>query len=81
MDFDEDEFNEDDFWWKKISMIYSAYFEKASEVADTNPQLAASLLREAVSHALQVIPKHFILCARGWEYDLHDHDNAIHCLL
>ena len=62
-------------------MIYIDYFEKASEVADTNPQLAASLLREAVSHALQVIPKHFILCARGWEYDLHDHDKAIHCLL
>lgn len=37
-------------------MIYSDYFEKASEVADTNPQLAASLLREAESHASQVIP-------------------------
>ena len=62
-------------------MIYSAYFEKASEVADTNPQLTESLIREAECHASQVIPEHLIFCARGWEYDLHDHDNAICCLL
>ncbi len=62
-------------------MRYSVYFEKDREIADTNPQLAESLLREAESHASQVVPEHLISCARGWERDLHDHDNAIRCLL
>ena len=27
------------------------------------------------------MPEHLVLCARGWERDLLDHDNAIRCLL
>ncbi len=62
-------------------MRYCAYFEKVREIADTNPQLAESLLREAESHASQVVPEHLVLCARGWEHDLHNHDNAVRCML
>ena len=62
-------------------MRYSVYFEKVREIADTNPQLAESLLREAESYASQVVPEHLVLCARGWEHDLHNHDNAVRCML
>ena len=62
-------------------MRYSELFVKASELAQTNPDKASELLREAESHASQVVPEHLILCARGWEHDLHDHDNAVRCLL
>ena len=62
-------------------MRYSEYFMKVREIAGTNPQQAESLLREAERHASQVVPEHLILCARGWERDLHDHDNAVRCLL
>ena len=62
-------------------MRYSAYFEKVREIADTNPQLAESLLREAENYASQVVPEHLVLCARGWEHDLHNHDNAVRCML
>ena len=66
---------------REAQVRYSAYFEKVREFADTNPQLAESLLREAEGYASQVVPEHLILCARGWEFDLHDHDNAIRCML
>ena len=66
---------------REAQMRYSAYFEKVREFADTNPQLAESLLREAESYASQVVPEHLVSCARGWEFDLHDHDNAVRCLL
>ena len=62
-------------------MRYSVYFEKVREIAGTNPQLAESLLREAESYASQVAPEHLVLCARGWEHDLHNHDNAVRCML
>ena len=62
-------------------MRYSELFVKAAELAQTNPDKARELLREAESHASQVVPEHLILCARGWERDLHDHDNAVRCLL
>ena len=62
-------------------MRYSAYFEKVSEVADTDPQLAESLLREAESHASQVVPEHLVRCARVWAENLHDNDNTIRCML
>jgi len=62
-------------------MRYSVYFEKVRDIADTNPQLAESLLREAESYASQVVPEHLVLCARGWEHDLHNHDNAVRCML
>ena len=62
-------------------MRYSAYFDKVSEVADTDPQLAESLPREAESHASQVVPGHLVLCARGWAENLHDNDNAVRCML
>ena len=62
-------------------MRYSELFVKATELAQTNPDKARELLREAESHASQVVPEHLILCARGWEHDLHDHDNAVRCLL
>ncbi len=62
-------------------MRYSELFVKAAELAQSNPDKARELLREAESHASQVVPEHLILCARGWERDLHDHDNAIRCLL
>jgi len=62
-------------------MRYSVYFEKVRDIADTNPHLAESLLREAESYASQVVPEHLVLCARGWEHDLHNHDNAVRCML
>ncbi len=62
-------------------MRYSELFVRASELAQTNPDKARELLREAESHASQVVPEHLILCARGWDRDLHDHDNAVRCLL
>jgi hypothetical protein len=62
-------------------MRYSEYFEKVREIVGTNPQLAESLLREAESHALQAVPEHLVLCALGWENDLHNHDNAVRCML
>lgn len=62
-------------------MRYSVYFEKVRDIADTNPQLAESLLREAESYASQVVPEHLVLCARGWEHDLHNHDNAVRSML
>ena len=62
-------------------MRYSVYFEKVKEIASTDPQLAESLLREAERFALQTVPEHLVLCARGWEECLHSHDNAIRCML
>ena len=62
-------------------MRYCAYFEKVREIADTNPQLAKLLLREAESYASQIAPEHLVLCARGWKEYLHNHDNAIRCML
>ena len=62
-------------------MRYSELFVKASELAQNNPDKARELLREAESHASQVVPEHLVRCARGWEHDLHDHDNAVRCLL
>ena len=62
-------------------MRYSEYFVKAAELAGTDPQLAESLLREAEGYASQVVPEHLVLCARGWERDLHNHDNAVRCML
>ena len=62
-------------------MRYSVYFEKVKEIADSDPQLAESLLREAEGYASQVVPEHLVRCARGWERDLHNHDNAIRCML
>ena len=62
-------------------MRYSEYFVKVRKIATTDPQQAKSLLREAESHASQVVPEHLVLCARCWEEYLHDHDNAIRCLL
>ena len=62
-------------------MRYSELFVKAAELAQANPDKARELLREAESHASQTVPEHLILCARGWEHDLHDHDNAVRCLL
>ena len=62
-------------------MRYSELFVKATELAQTNPDKARELLREAESHASQVVPEHLVRCARGWEHDLHDHDNAVRCLL
>lgn len=62
-------------------MRYSVYFEKVREIAGTAPQQAESLLREAESYASQVIPEHLVLCALGWEHDLHNHDNAVRCML
>ena len=62
-------------------MRYSVYFEKVKEIAGTDPQLAESLLREAEGYASQVVPEHLVLCARGWERDLHNHDNAVRCML
>ena len=62
-------------------MRYSELFVKAAELAQANPDKAMELLREAESHASQTVPEHLILCARGWEHDLHDHDNAVRCLL
>ncbi len=62
-------------------MRYSELFVKAAALAQTNPDKAKELLCEAESHASQVVPEHLILCARGWERDLHDHDNAVRCLL
>ena len=62
-------------------MRYSELFVKAAELAQTNPDKASELLREAESHASQVVPEHLIMCARGWGFDLHDHDNAIRCML
>ena len=62
-------------------MRYSVYFEKVKEIAGTDPQLAESLLHEAEGYASQVVPEHLVLCARGWECDLHNHDNAVRCML
>ena len=62
-------------------MRYSVYFEKVREIAGTDPQQAESLLREAEGYASQVVPEHLVLCARGWERDLHNHDNAVRCML
>ena len=62
-------------------MRYSELFVKAAELAQTNPDKASELLREAESHASQVVPEHLVLCARGWERDLHNHDNAVRCML
>ena len=62
-------------------MRYSEYFVKVREIAGTNPQLAESLLREAERYASQAVPEHLVLCARGWEHDLHNHDNAVRCML
>ena len=62
-------------------MRYSEYFVKAAELAATKPEKAKELLREAESHASQFVPEHLVLCARCWEDYLHDHDNAIRCLL
>ncbi len=62
-------------------MRYSEYFVKAAELAATHPEKAKELLREAESHASQFVPEHLVLCARCWEDYLHDHDNAIRCLL
>ena len=62
-------------------MRYSEYFVKVKEIAGTNPQLAESLLREAERYASQAVPEHLVLCARGWEHDLHNHDNAVRCML
>ena len=58
-------------------MKYSVYFEKVREIADTNPQLAESLLHEAESYASQIVPEHLVLCARGRKRDFHNHDNKI----
>ena len=62
-------------------MRYSEYFVKAAELADADPQLAESLLREAEGYASQVIPEHLVRCARGWWENLHNHDNAVRCML
>ena len=62
-------------------MRYSELFVKATELAQTNPDKARELLREAESHASQVVPEHLVRCARGWEHALNDHDNAVRCLL
>ena len=62
-------------------MRYSVYFEKVKEIASTDPQTAERLLREAEHFALQTVPEHLVLCARGWEECLHNHDNAIRCML
>ena len=43
--------------------------------------MAESLLREAEGYASQVVPEHLVLCARGWEQDLLNHDNAVRCML
>ncbi len=66
---------------KGRAMRYSEYFVKVREIAGTDPQRAESLLREAESHASQAVPEHLVLCARGWEHDLHNHDNAVRCML
>lgn len=58
-------------------MKYSVYFEKVREIADTNPQLAESLLHEAESYASQVVLEHLGLCARGRKNDFHNLDNKI----
>ena len=62
-------------------MRYSEYFDKAAELAPNHPDQASALLREAESHALQSVPQHLVLCAQGWEENLHDHDNAMRCML
>jgi len=62
-------------------MRYSEYFVKAADLAANQPEKARELLREAERHASQVVPEHLVLCARCWEEYLHDHDNAIRCLL
>ena len=62
-------------------MRYSEYFVKATELAATHPDKARELLREAECYASQVIPEHLVRCARGWWEDLHDHDNAVRCML
>ena len=62
-------------------MRYSVFFEKVRGIAGIDPQLAELLLREAEGYASQVVPEHLVLCARGWERDLHNHDNAVRCML
>ena len=62
-------------------MRYSEYFVKAAELAETEPDKARELLREAERYASQVVPEHLVLCARGWGENLHDHDNAVRCML
>ena len=62
-------------------MRYSEYFVKVRKIATTDPHQAESLLREAEGYASQVVPEHLVLCARGWERDLHNHDNAVRCML
>ena len=62
-------------------MRYSEYFTKVAELAPKHPEQASALLREAESYALQSVPEHLVLCARSWEVNLHDHDNAMRCML
>ena len=62
-------------------MRYSVFFEKVRGIAGIDPLLAELLLREAEGYASQVVPEHLVLCARGWERDLHNHDNAVRCML
>ena len=62
-------------------MRYSEFFVKAAELAETEPDKARELLREAERYASQVVPEHLVLCARGLGENLHDHDNAVRCML